>query len=87
MWGHCVKKQDSEMDRKSSLIEDFEKWCHDQRMAIESIGYSIVQHIIQSKQAPEVVANGKEGVLQFVSNDYNSFAGCPGVSLTLIIDR
>ena len=55
-------------------------------MAIENIGYSIVQHVIESKQAPEVVTNGKKGVLQFVSNDYNSFAGCPEVCFLLSLD-
>jgi len=68
------------MDRKIFSKIDFERWCHDQRMAIEKIGYSIVQHVIESKQSPEVATNGIKNVLQFVSNDYNSFAGCPEVS-------
>lgn len=48
-------------------------------MKLEDIGFNISQHVIESKQSMEVNVLGNE-MIQFVSNDYNSFSSNPEVS-------
>ena len=62
---------------------DFEKWCYVNRMKLEDIGFNFSQHVIHSKQSMEVSVYGND-VIQFVSNDYNSFSSNPEVIRAII---